>query len=109
MIILGLLDAIKGLFGKKQEDELDEDKIVQEETVQEETVEPVDDETVVENEEPTVESLAKEQEVIDKLYLEQGGGEPSDEVLAMQVALNTKRHKYNISDKKNLNKDGWSQ
>ena len=56
--------------------------------------------------EVTVESLAKEQEEIDKLYEAEG---LSDRVLDMQVALNQKRNKYNISDKKNLNSEGWSQ
>ncbi len=54
----------------------------------------------------TVESLAKEQEVIDKLYEAEG---LSDRVLEMQVALNQKRNKYDISDKNNLNSEGWSQ
>lgn len=41
------------------------------------------------------------QRAIDKLYEEQGGGEPSDEVLEAQVELNQLRNKHNISDHSN--------
>lgn len=45
-----------------------------------------------------IKELEEEQEKINKQYEEEGGGEPSDEVLEKQVALNTRRHKLNISD-----------
>lgn len=45
-----------------------------------------------------IKELEEEQKKINKQYEEEGGGEPSDEVLEKQVALNTRRHKLNISD-----------
>ena len=48
------------------------------------------------------EDLAEQQKIIDKLYAEQGGGDPSDEVLEMQVALNKKRNELDIPDGNNL-------
>lgn len=86
---MSFIDWFKNLF-KKEEKEQEEEK--QEQKKDEEEV--------------TVESLAEEQKVIDKLYARDG---LTDEVLDMQVALNEKRHKYDISDKNNLNEEGWSQ
>ena len=96
---MGFIDSIKGLFkrNKKEDVPVEEESVGKVEGI--EQVESVDEEV-------TVESLAKEQEVIDKLYEAEG---LSDRVLDMQVALNEKRNKYDISDKKNLNSDGWSQ
>lgn len=97
-------DSLKNLFKRNKASEVEDivEKPVVKEVIDEEVVAPIEQTA----EEVTVESLAREQEVIDDLYKAEG---LSDRVLEMQVALNQKRNKYDISDKKNLNKDGWSQ
>ena len=86
---MGIIDKLKQIFKKDKKD-----KEVKEDVVKDD------------GEEVTVESLAEEQKVIDELYARDG---LTDEVLDMQVKLNQKRNKYDISDKNNLNEDGWSQ
>ena len=50
--------------------------------------------------------LDAEQKKIDALYAKEG---LTDEVLDMHIALNQKRHKYNIPDPNHLNDEGWLQ
>ena len=97
---MGILDNLKSLFQKKNNEKKVEEK------KKEVAPTPQVEQTKSVQEKVTVESLANEQKIIDKLYEAEG---LSDRVLDMQVALNQKRNKYNISDKNNLNKDGWSQ
>lgn len=95
---MNIWDKIKSFFKRDTENE----PVLTDEEVGE--LDEIDEDFVTE--EVTVESLAEEQKVIDKLYEEEG---LSDRVLDMQVALNMKRNKYDISDKTHLNDEGWSQ
>ena len=84
---MGFLDKLLGFFKKSDGSVVDNKEESTDEVV-------------------TVESLAEEQKLIDELYARDG---LTDTVLDLQVALNEKRNKYDISDKNNLNDEGWSQ
>lgn len=88
MIDMGLIETIRNIFNKKEK------------TTDDITITKTDD--LKEN----IEKLAKEQELIDKLYAKNG---LTDEVLDKQVKLNQQRNKLDISDRKNRIYDRFVQ